>query len=275
VNDFDDWALYDGAEPEILRPYLDALRAPHPDDQVRVMQALRARLDARLGLERDEQGVETAPPVALRANEVGTVPAVAPPADPPSAAPALPPPPPLAGRPPAHQVDPFRSTALSVGSRAEPEAAKEPRPRPAVQVVEAKDKPKTMQLPVMSGPEGQAPPRAPGPHPLAATLPLGMDRRALGIDEAANGPGVVRAAPSSPALGLAAYVAYRTELALWPESSTAIHAKYGLGSDAAQRELVRYWEGQLAASPDLRARADAIRESCRAEARARGWSEAR
>ena len=64
---------------------------------------------------------------------------------------------------------------------------------------------------------------------------------------------------------------FRTELELWPASSVWVREKYKMEDEAAFQEVVRHWEGQIAASPQVRADAEAIRVRCWEYARTKGW----
>ena len=74
-----------------------------------------------------------------------------------------------------------------------------------------------------------------------------------------------------PALSFEGYMIFRTELELWPASSVWVREKYKMEDEAAFQEVVRHWEGQIAASPQVRADAEAIRVRCWEYARTKGW----
>jgi hypothetical protein len=102
-------------------------------------------------------------------------------------------------------------------------AASGVRPAPTVRVVGAKEHPRTLELPVMDPSQG------------------------------------ARRAP--PEMTLYDYVAYRTELELWPEHRDELHEKYKVDDEAAYQEIVRTWERDLAESPVMRALADSMSAS--------------
>src|SRR6202034_1909555 len=127
---------------------------------------------------------------------------------------------------------PFAKTALSPGGAAPIQpalGASGVRPAPTVRVVNAEEHARTAQPPVMDPSQGA--PRAP------------------------------------PALSFERYVDFRTELELWPAQSAWVRKKYEMEDEATYLEVVRHWEVQIAASPQVRAQAEAIRASCLETAR--------
>jgi hypothetical protein len=198
-----------------LRPVLEALRAPPPDDEEAELQAFLDRLDAKLS----SPSWDAADPVVLDdadvASALPTPPTPAAPAPAKVEEPAAPPPPeaPRPGRPPAF----LAATAMSAKAGEAPRAAKVPE----VRVVAASQE-----------------------H--AQAVPVRESDPAQG------------ARPGPPALTLDQYVAYRMELWLWPQRGFEVHRRYTVENEAAYWELVRGWEGRLAASPELRAEAEAL-----------------
>jgi hypothetical protein len=215
---------------------------PTPEEEERMVRGALARLDARLSSpSRDASG-----PILLDDADVQSAP-------PTPGAPALqkeekapdPPPPVTAGGTPALPAP--RTPAFLADTSRSPEAEaavhealvavglRPARPAPTVRVVGAAESPRTVELPVMDPSQGARRP--------------------------------------PPELTLQDYVAYRTELELWPAGSVDIHRRYKVESEAVYQEVVRLWEGRLAASPHVRAQADAIRRaSCLEHARTMQWA---
>jgi len=191
--------VIDGPKPELLRPVLDALSdpLPTPEEEERMVRGALARLDARLSSpSRDASG-----PILLDDADVQSAP-------PTPGAPALqkeekapdPPPPVTAGGTPALPAP--RTPAFLADTSRSPEAEaavhealvavglRPARPAPTVRVVGAAESPRTVELPVMDPSQGARRP--------------------------------------PPELTLQDYVAYRTELELWPAGSVDIHRRYTL-----------------------------------------------
>jgi hypothetical protein len=253
------WILFDGPEPDLIHPFLEALREPvpmDPEEDERVLRSLLERLEAALPPRDETPGAEDAPPPAPPSEPPPAVrrPPVAPastaegppplgPRDasgpvllddaevqsaPPTPAPApekeekAPEPPPFVARRPSS----LKETANSFGAACPIQpalSASAVRPAPAVQVVGAKEHSRTLELPVMDPSQG--------------------------------------ARPAVPEMTLYDYVAYRTQVELWPEHSAHFRKKYGVEGEAGHQELMRTWERDLAESPTLRALADRMQAS--------------
>jgi hypothetical protein len=204
---------------------------PTPEEEERMVRGALARLDARLS----SRPREASGPILLDDADVQSAP-------PTPGAPALqkeekapdPPPPVTAGgtpalpapRTPAFLVDTSRSPKAEAAVHEALVAAglRPARPAPTVRVVGAGEHTRTVELPVMDPSQGGA-------------------RRPL------------------PELTLQDYVAYRTELELWPEHRAYVHEKYKVEGEVAHQELVRDRDRRLAAAPTMRGLAEAMRAS--------------
>jgi len=89
---------------------------------------------------------------------------------------------------------------------------------------------------------------------LSATLPLGDDSIARAVAAAAR-PSVqstvTRAPDLFPTLDVKQFVAYSTNLALWPAQAAETFSKYGVKSEAARAALDEHWRTRFTSEPEL------------------------
>jgi hypothetical protein len=271
VNDIDGWIYFDGAEPEHIRPLLEALRElppSTPEDKQHMARRLFEKLDAELA-RKGEPSVATAAMAATSARasgerrvgqDVATIrspslderPAAPPPAELPSLPVDAREPRPPTRRPPENLT--ITALALEIPAEIRELMARLPfMPRaPGMELT------RTMQVPVLNPRKGE-------------TLPLGDDsitKAVAALPFAGNTVG--EALVPYPRLSLEAYAWLRAELSLWPERSAEILPRYHLMNEAARRALDEHWEVELAASPVARATFDKLLADCTAWLRMRG-----
>jgi hypothetical protein len=252
MNDVEQWIYLDGPEPEIVQPFLDAVRdlpPATPEDRERRARVFFARLDAMLGGEAPAGGAEPcSPPAGLQPShaEVAFVPwargpcAVEPePPEPAVAAPPAPAPP----EPPVPPPPVRRAPAELAGTAEFPEgilaAAK------ALPFVRPEEIPPHQRATRTLQSEEEA--RA----GLGGTFPLGDDsmQRALALLPFKGSP-VVLGVVSFPDMTVHAYASFRAELAVRPERTEAILFRYHVPSRASREALDAHWQARFAAEPE-------------------------
>jgi hypothetical protein len=268
MNDADGWIYFDGPEPELLRPLLDALRdlpPATPEDKERVARQFFEKLDAMLLRRQEaagrEEGQERDAPIALGARIAPSAPPNAErrgaadgattrsptladrsdtsPKDEPSA--------------PESPFDAWEPHAADAGAALEASGARatervvgtEPMPDLPAEVWE-----RLGRLPFRPASPGQAVERT-MPIPVMVrdqgkTAPIREDSiaravRALPFAGTTAGAAIVLIPP----LKLTEYASLRAELAVSPERRGEILPKYHVPNEAARRALDEHWAERL------------------------------